>query len=109
MAIQTDIDDINNDASIANARANSNRKSRFAQFMRVFRHDPRWWCGIVLLLFVLVAILAPIISPYSPTLYHPAVATQGPTAAHLLGTDALGRDQLSRVFWGARISLAGAL
>ncbi|HZR42275.1 MAG TPA: ABC transporter permease, partial [Ktedonobacteraceae bacterium] len=56
-----------------------------------------------------MAIFAPWISPYSPLLYHPSIATQGPSPAHLLGTDALGRDQLSRVIYGARISLAVGL
>lgn len=64
------------------------------------------WFGVVLLVFVIAAIFAPFVSPYPPLLYHPAVATQGPTLAHLLGTDALGRDQLSRVIYGTRISLS---
>jgi peptide/nickel transport system permease protein len=58
-----------------------------------------------LLVFVIAAIFAPLISPYPPLLYHPAIAEQGPTLAHLLGTDDLGRDQLSRVIYGTRISL----
>ncbi|HEX4207323.1 MAG TPA: ABC transporter permease [Ktedonobacteraceae bacterium] len=82
---------------------------KFAQVLHALRHEPRWWCGIILLLFVLTAIFAPLISPYSPILYHPAVATQGPSWAHLLGTDDLGRDQLSRVIYGARISLTVGL
>jgi len=46
------------------------------------------------------------ISPYSPLAYHPSIATQGPSFAHLLGTDSLGRDQLSRIIYGTRISLS---
>jgi peptide/nickel transport system permease protein len=41
--------------------------------------------------------------------YHPSIATQGPSFAHLLGTDDLGRDQLSRVIYGTRISLTVGL
>jgi peptide/nickel transport system permease protein len=78
----------------------------FARVSLALRSDPRWWCGIVLLVFVLAAIFAPIISPYSPILYHPAIAEQGPSLAHPLGTDDLGRDQLSRVIYGTRISLS---
>ncbi len=74
--------------------------------MKAFRQDPRWWFAIVLLVFILAAIFAPFISPYPPLQYHPSVATQGPSAAHLLGTDALGRDQLSRIIYGARLSLS---
>jgi ABC-type dipeptide/oligopeptide/nickel transport system permease subunit len=60
-------------------------------------------------LFVLAAVFAPFISPYPPLLYHPAISAQGPTLAHPLGTDGLGRDQLSRVIYGTRISLTVAL
>ncbi len=60
----------------------------------------------MLLLYILAAIFAPIISPYSPLLYHPSIATQPPSLAHPLGTDDLGRDQLSRVIYGTRISLS---
>ena len=109
MALQTDIGDRDNKASIAKVSNSPNGMTKLAQFALIFRRDPRWWCGIILLLFVLTAILAPFISPYSPTLYHPTIATQAPSAAHWLGTDALGRDQLSRVIWGTRISLAVAL
>ena len=54
--------------------------------------------------WLLLALLAPWISPYNPL----AVSSQllaSPSAQHLLGTDELGRDILSRVLWGARISL----
>jgi ABC-type dipeptide/oligopeptide/nickel transport system permease subunit len=67
--------------------------------------DPRWLFALVLAILVLAAIFAPLVAPYPPLLYHPAIATQPPSLAHLLGTDDLGRDQLSRVIYGARISL----
>lgn len=54
--------------------------------------------------WVLVAILAPIISPYSPTAITPFVA-QPPTRAHLLGTDGMGRDTLARLIWGSQLIL----
>lgn len=79
---------------------------------RAIRADPRLLCGIVLVALILVAIFAPLIAPYPPLKYHPAIAAQPPSLAHWLGTDALGRDQLSRVIYGARISLsvgAGAI
>ncbi|MBA2284278.1 MAG: ABC transporter permease, partial [Ktedonobacteraceae bacterium] len=79
------------------------------QTIKAFRQDPRLWFGVLLLLFILAAIFAPIISPYPPLQYHPAVATQGPSLAHLLGTDALGRDQFSRIIYGTRISLSVGL
>ncbi len=101
MAIPTDLDNAQTTAIQTHAK-----EGWFARIMRAFRYDPRWWCGVVLLVFVLAAIFAPIISPYSPILYHPSIAEQGPGLAHPLGTDDLGRDQLSRVIYGTRISLS---
>ena len=74
--------------------------------LRAVRQDPRWLFAVVLAALVLAAIFAPFVAPYPPLKYHPAVASQPPTLAHLLGTDDLGRDQLSRVIYGARISLS---
>ena len=62
-----------------------------------------------MLAFVLAAIFAPFVAPYPPLLYHPSIAAQPPSLAHPLGTDALGRDQLSRVIYGTRISLSVGL
>lgn len=70
------------------------------------RTDPRWIFAYVLGALVLAAIFAPIVAPYSPLQYHPSILEQPPSAAHLLGTDNLGRDQLSRIIYGTRISLA---
>jgi peptide/nickel transport system permease protein len=81
-------------------------RERFARLVHAFQQDPRLWFGIVLLGFVLAAIFAPFISPYSPLQYHPSITARGPSLAHLLGTDGLGRDQLSRVIYGTRISLS---
>jgi peptide/nickel transport system permease protein len=81
----------------------------YTQVASAFRHDPRLWFGVVLLIYVLAAIFAPMVSPYSPLAYHPSIATQPPSFAHPLGTDALGRDQLSRVIYGTRISLSVAI
>lgn len=78
---------------------------RLGRAWHTFAHDPRLWFGVILLAFVIAAIFAPFVAPYPPLLYHPAVSAQPPTLAHLLGTDGLGRDQLSRVIYGTRISL----
>ncbi|MGW4486688.1 ABC transporter permease [Amycolatopsis sp. NPDC004368] len=65
----------------------------------------------VLVLMVLIALFAPLISPYDPgaqdllVRLHPPAWESGGDASHLLGTDQLGRDILSRLFYGARISL----
>lgn len=69
------------------------------------RYDPRWLFAVVLAVLALAALFAPLVAPYPPLQYHPSIASQPPSRAHLLGTDDLGRDQLSRVIYGARISL----
>ena len=59
----------------------------------------------IILFWVLVALLAPVISPYLPDTVEVTKRLQPPEAAHWLGTDALGRDDLTRLIYGARISL----
>ena len=60
----------------------------------------------VLVLFRLGAILAPVLTPYSPTVGDTAHRLAAPSADHLLGTDEMGRDVLTRLLYGSRISLA---
>ncbi len=73
-----------------------------------FLHDPIAVAGAVFVaLVVAVAVLAPEVAPYSPTANFPVI-NAGPSAAHWLGTDDLGRDLLSRLIFGARISLEAA-
>ncbi len=97
---------IGNEAQVITTQADEARDARFMSLLRGFRRDVRWWFGVVLLLFTLAAIFAPQVSPYDPLAYHPSIVEQPPSWAHLLGTDSLGRDQLSRVIYGARISLS---
>jgi len=61
-------------------------------------------CGIVILLFV-VSLLAPVIAPYDPGAIDLKNVLAPPSGEHWFGTDQLGRDVLSRMIWGARISL----
>jgi peptide/nickel transport system permease protein len=57
-------------------------------------------------LVVFSAIFAPVIAPYDPIKIAPTVILQPPSSAHWLGTDELGRDVLSRIIYGARVSIA---
>lgn len=57
-------------------------------------------------LVVLVGLLAPVLAPYDPNLMDIPARLQGPSSAHPFGTDEMGRDILSRVMYGARISIA---
>jgi peptide/nickel transport system permease protein len=66
--------------------------------------------GVALVaLFALVSLLAPALAPYDPTALAGAATLARPGGAHPLGTDALGRDLLSRVLWAGRVSLAVGL
>lgn len=65
-------------------------------------------CSILLLLFAVIAVIAPWISPHDPVKVNLALKLKPPSAEHLLGTDHLGRDNLSRLLHGSRISLGVA-
>ena len=56
-------------------------------------------------LVILAALLAPLVAPYDPTQQDTRSLLQGPSATHLLGTDELGRDTLSRAVYGTQVSL----
>ena len=70
-----------------------------------------WVPVVIIVIIVFAAVFAPIIAPHSPTKQslrdklHPPAWQEGGTAEHLLGTDILGRDILSRLIYGARVSL----
>ena len=61
--------------------------------------------GITILLLIILAVFAPWIAPYSYSYQNLDIGASPPSAEHLLGTDVLGRDLLSRLLYGARISL----
>lgn len=66
-------------------------------------------CLVVLLAVAVTAIAAPLVSPYDPYAVKLENQFQAPSASHLAGTDMFGRDVLSRIFYGGRISLAVGL
>lgn len=61
--------------------------------------------GILVLFIFVVSILAPFLSPYDPSAIDVKNILTGPSFRHPLGTDDLGRDVLSRMIWGSRVSL----
>ena len=63
--------------------------------------------ALLALVMIVTAVFAPYIAPLSPSALHPDAVLKGPGAAdrHWLGTDEFGRDILSRIVWGARVSL----
>ena len=72
---------------------------------RLMRNGPALVGMFFIAVFVLGAILAPLLSSYDPTIGVLSNNLQGPSAAHLFGTDLQGRDEFARVLFGARISL----
>jgi peptide/nickel transport system permease protein len=82
------------------------RPKQGQRLVRMMRQQPLGTLGaFVLAVAVLAAIFAPYIAPYDPTTGDPAALYQPPSAAYWLGTDAFGRDILSRLIYGARVSL----
>lgn len=65
-------------------------------------------CSLVLMFFFIVTLLAPWIAPHDPVKVDLLDKLKGPSAEHWLGTDHLGRDNLSRLIYGARVSLGFA-
>ncbi len=64
---------------------------------------------VVLVLFIVAAVLAPLIAPYDPNAQTWTAVRRAPSAAHWFGTDDVGRDVLTRVIYGARASLMAGL
>ncbi|MEO9254556.1 MAG: ABC transporter permease [Tepidiformaceae bacterium] len=82
------------------------RPAGFLGFLATFRRQRLGMIGIVLLsLTVIAAIGAPWLAPYDPNKIDPLRVLESPGAQHWLGTDGLGRDVLSRILYGARVSL----
>ena len=86
------------------------RRSQMHEVWRRFRRNHLAMLGLVIAgLLVLVAFLAPVLAPYDPNLIDPINRLQMPSSAHLLGTDNFGRDLLSRLIYGTRVSLGVSL
>ena len=89
----------------------SKRQGWFADFfIRLWKEKPLGTaCGIIVLILILVTIFADVLTPYPINERHLVDRLQGPSIQYLLGTDQLGRDFLSRIIYGARISLTVGL
>lgn len=82
------------------------RPSRLRSFARRFFRNRNALVGSVVIGTLLVcAVFAPWLAPYSPVQQFADRALQPPSSQHLLGTDTIGRDYLSRIIYGSRISL----
>ena len=82
------------------------RKEKRKIFLRtLFAKKPVLVGAVLIVLFLLMAVLAGVISPYDPYAISPMEIWNYPSGSHLLGTDGTGRDVLSRVIYGTRTSL----
>jgi peptide/nickel transport system permease protein len=70
------------------------------------RHKPAMIGSLIILLMALTAIFAPILTPYDPEAINLDAQLQPPSLAHPMGTDELGRDFMTRIFFGGRVSLS---
>jgi peptide/nickel transport system permease protein len=75
------------------------------KLLRLRRRKGAMFGLAVVVLFVLLALAAPWVAPHDPLATSWGAVRKAPSAAHLFGTDEIGRDVLSRVIWGARASL----
>jgi ABC-type dipeptide/oligopeptide/nickel transport system permease subunit len=77
---------------------------------RALRGDARAWFGVsVIVLIVLLAVLAPLVSLHDPLRIDLVNQLQGPSPTHWLGTDIQGRDVWARLVYGARVSLSAGI
>ena len=80
-------------------KANANKLKKMAKNWQIIAGS------VIIATFVIIAVFAPVIAPMNPLEIAVQNRLQSPSPAHPLGTDELGRDVLSRIIWGTRISL----
>ena len=81
------------------------KSSKYQPIIRRFcRHKMSVFSQAMLIILILMALLAPVISPYSPQ-KPTGQFNQPPSARHILGTDKIGRDMFSRILYAMRVSL----
>lgn len=94
-------------AAIAAEAPKRRAESYWAVSWRIFKKNKLGMvCLVIVVILMLVALFAPVIAPYDPYAIELTNRLATPTSAHLLGTDELGRDILSRIIYGCRISLS---
>jgi peptide/nickel transport system permease protein len=86
-------------------RTRSGESLTRASFHRILKQPPALIGGIILILLIFASIAAPVLTPFDPVQLMPANSRLAPNSEHLLGTDQFGRDQLTRILYGGRLSL----
>ena len=91
--------------SLPSSGGRSNR-SGLRSLLRLARSKPLGAVSaLILTLLVLAAVFAPVLTPYDPLSNNHSIEMQAPSTHHPFGTDQFGRDVLSRILFGARVSL----
>src|SRR3954453_1238871 len=99
---------ISNAAATAPAPALSSWSQ--SRIWRRLRRNPTGLAGgVIVLLFIAIAIAAPLLAPYEPNVSSWLTVRKPPTAAHWMGTDDVGRDVMSRLIHGSRASLSAGI
>ncbi len=97
--------DIDQQAELS--RAGANVSTRWGGFLHLCRLYPLGAVGtVIVFVFVMAAVFADVIAPYDPLQTSAPLSLQAPNAERPMGSDVMGRDMLSRIVHGARISLA---
>lgn len=92
--------------SVTTGQAAYTGRSPWKQKLGRFKRNKRALVGLgMVVLFILVALFAPLLAPFDPAKQNMQIMLESPNAHHLFGTDEFGRDVLSRIMYGARISL----
>ncbi len=100
------MEELQRDAAIHEFQEAPPRVNEFRRFVRIFFARGVVIFGLVVILaMIITAIFAEMIAPYDPYELNMRDALAPPSAAHLLGTDTIGRDTLSRIIYGTRTSL----
>ncbi|HHY09939.1 MAG TPA: ABC transporter permease [Firmicutes bacterium] len=74
-------------------------------FRRLSKDHRFWFCGVYLIILIVAAVCAPILTPYEYNDMDSSRRLAGPSSAHLMGTDEFGRDIFTRILYGARLTL----
>jgi peptide/nickel transport system permease protein len=92
-------------AAVSGAQPRASRGLWRDALSRLIRNKPAMFGLALIVLFIAVAILAPVLAPYGPIERDAGQSLKPPSEAHIFGTDKLSRDEYSRVLYGAQVSL----
>ena len=94
----------------ASLKANQKARSPLTDAIRTLRGKPLAMAGLsIILIWLVLGLTAPVLPIQDPNFQDLSQKLQGPSSAHPLGTDDLGRDMISRVIWGARVSVPAGI